>query len=77
MSSLNNAYHRYVLGHTGTPPNPPDPPPPEPPPPVPMPDPDDPLLLAKKRRSITATYKARGRASTILSDVTTDPLGGQ
>lgn len=76
MSSLKSFYDRTVSGHTGDPPNPPDPPPPVPPPPIPMPDPDDPLLLAKKRRSIAGQYSRRGRASTIMTDVTTDALGG-
>lgn len=76
MSSLGNLLQRTIYGHTGTPPNPPSPPPvvPEP---IPMPDPDDPLAIARKRRSITSQYSTRGRASTIYSDIQNDPLGGK
>lgn len=80
MGSIGSWLQRTISGHTGTPPNPPAPPPTVPEP-IPMPDPDDPLLLARKRRTLTANYSSRGRASTIYSDiqgtVQTDPLGGK
>lgn len=75
MSSIGSGAERIIYGHTGTPPNPLVPPP-EVTAPIPMPDPDDPLLLARKRQSITKQYAARGRASTILSDLQGEPLGG-
>ena len=45
--------------------------------PVPeMPTPDDAQAKAAKRRSIAAQMARRGRASTILTDTTTEKLGG-
>lgn len=49
-------------------------PPPIPAPPV-MPVPDDTAVKAAKRKSLAEQLRRRGRASTILSDESTDTLG--
>lgn len=56
----------------------PPPPPPPPPPPLPMPDPNDPAILAAKRREEMLARARSGRASTLLSgtgDGGSDKLG--
>lgn len=51
-------------------------PPPPPAPVTPMPDPEDPALLAAKRRAQEISRQRGGRASTVLSgDYSADKLG--
>lgn len=45
-------------------------------PPTPMPLPDNAAQKAQKQRSLAQSLQQQGRASTILTDVSSDKLGG-
>ena len=52
------------------------PPPPPPPPPAPLPDENSPLAKAERKKKAASAVSRSGRMSTILSDGTSDRLGG-